>query len=131
MVIKIEGEGVKVLGGGTQAYNKDTTDKRRPLIMKSPHERQKILRIAKDPIYKDLLKKIENYKEEIVIYEELIDTLQKAHDEELEIRHTIIKDLETKIKGIEAAKSSVKQTTRPARKKAAPKKAIPKKSAGE
>ncbi len=139
MTVKVEGAGVKVLGGGTQAYNKNTIDKRRPLIMKSPYDKQKAVRIAKDPIYKDLLKDIDNYKAEIVIYEELMETLQKAHNEELDIRHNIIKDLENKNKAMVAAEvkakketvSKAKKVTKPVIKKTAPIKVATKKPIGE
>lgn len=71
MVIKIEGSDIKVLGGGTQAYNKDTTDKRRPLIMKSPADRQKALKRANNPDIKEFEK----------VISELHQDLQKAYDD--------------------------------------------------
>lgn len=105
MDIRIEGDGVKVLGGGTQAYNKDNRDKRRPLIMTSPAERQKKIKLAKDPIYKDVLKEIEEYKAEIEQYEEVIKTLEAAHAEELDTRHEIIQELEAKLAEATAVKA--------------------------
>jgi hypothetical protein len=112
MGIKIEGDGVKVLGGGTQAYNKNADDRRRPLIMKSPHERQKAVKRAKDPIYKSLLQEIEDYKADISNYEDIIEVLETAHAEELEIRNNIIMDLDAKLKEFNAVKAVDKPATK-------------------
>ena len=123
MVIKVDSEAVKVLGGGTQAYNKATTDKRRPLIMTSPGQRQKALKRANDPDIQELEGVIVNLSEELGVAYASIKGLNKTLEEaELAVEAG---------RKIIASQEAVLAAAKPApKKKAVPKKA-PTKDSGD
>jgi hypothetical protein len=76
--IKVEGDAVKVLGGGSQNYNKDNRDKRRPTVTMSPGQRQRILKRANDPEIQELDSIIVNLSEELAMAYTTIDGLNKT-----------------------------------------------------
>jgi len=78
MGIKIEGDAIKVLGGGTQSYNKDNRNKSRPLIFKSPGQIQKALKRANDPDIQELEGIITNLSEELAFAYTSIEGLNKT-----------------------------------------------------
>lgn len=117
--IKVEGDGVKVLGGGTQAYNKDNRDKRRPLVMTSPGQRQKILKRANDPEFKELDDTIETLKSDLKFASDTIEYNLDATQEMEEKYEATIKTLESEIASL---KEELEAAAKPAPKtKAAPK----------
>ncbi len=122
ITIEVEGEGVKILGGGTQSYNKDNRDKRRPLIMTSPGQMQKARKRANDPDIQELEGVVVNLSEELGMAYTTIEGLNKTLAEtELALEASKVLISKSEIALAKALKPAPKKRSVP--KKAAPKKA--------
>ncbi len=91
---------------GLLQYNKNTSDKRRPLMMVSPQERQRRAASAAlaDPIIKELSEKLSELADDMLLIKKgnevsIVDTTSKFYSEE-EFNEELTKALEKEIESI-------------------------------